>query len=108
MFAYTAKVTKVVDGDTVDLEVDLGFHVHIDIRTRLYGINAPERYATGGPEATAYLKTLLPISSPVTLRTFKDPTDKYGRWLAIIVPENFTLGVSDMMLAAGHAVVYKG
>jgi len=41
-FCYSAKVKRVVDGDTVDLLVDLGFDIHHKIRVRLYGINTPE------------------------------------------------------------------
>ena len=43
MFEYRAKVKRIVDGDTVDFEVDLGFNVNINIRSRLLGVNTPER-----------------------------------------------------------------
>lgn len=101
LFNYMAEVLRVVDGDTLDLKVDVGFHASIVIRARLLGINAPERYAAGGREATAHLLKLCPVGATRLIETFKDPGDKYGRWLA-----NVWVGdekASELMVAAGHA-----
>jgi micrococcal nuclease len=107
LFNYNARIVKVIDGDTVDLDVDLGFHVWIRIRTRLLGINAPEAHESGGREATSYLRQLLPVGDPVQIRTYQDPRDKYGRWLAKIACSSAP-DVADAMVAAGLAFVWAG
>lgn len=103
LFNYRAKVLNVVDGDTVDLEVDVGFDWHFNGRFRLFGINAPERYAIGGREATAHLLSLIPIGSPVLLDSMKDKRDKYGRYLATILADG--IDVNMKMVQDGHAVL---
>jgi len=85
MYEYRAKVMKVVDGDTVDAAVDLGFNIFITERFRFYGVNAPE---TKGEEkekglAVKALVTRELLNKTLVFRTYKK--DKYGRWLATIV-----------------------
>lgn len=92
MYEYKAKVDRVVDGDTVDFIVDLGFNVNIKIRTRLVGVDTPERghedWSKATQECNRLLKSiadkqlLLAGESWVTIRTNK--TGKYGRWLVEI------------------------
>ena len=94
MFEYRAKVKRVVDGDTVDFTVDLGFDVKIDIRTRLSGVDTPERghedWAKATETCSQLLKSVADIYGQdefdeewwVTIRTQK--TGKYGRWIAEI------------------------
>tara|TARA_R110000824_G_scaffold240865_1_gene429470 strand:- start:824 stop:1135 length:312 start_codon:yes stop_codon:yes gene_type:complete len=83
---YRAKTNRVVDGDTVDFEVDLGFHISINIRTRLLGVNTPERGRKDFSRATVMLKDLLSDASDdegyILIKTEK--TGKYGRWLVSI------------------------
>lgn len=119
-YVYKAYIDRVVDGDSVNLFViledekkDFGFRIFAtrlkehNIATRLYGINAPD-YRTEGREATnaatAYLQQLLPPGLPVTVHTFKNPGDKYGRWLAVIYRDGDTTSVNRLMVEAGHAV----
>ena len=83
---HKAKVEKVVDGDTVDLDIDLGFSINYHKRVRLYGINAPEmKNDTNnvGHEAKAYLTQLID-NKEVVIKTEKDKTDKYGRYIVTI------------------------
>ena len=93
MYEYKAKVDRVVDGDTVDFIVDLGFNVNIKIRTRLIGVDTPERGHEDWAKATSKCIELLqtvgnPSTAPVNagtqviIRTNK--TGKYGRWLVEI------------------------
>ena len=106
MFDYTATVTKVIDGDSIDLIVDLGFHISVAIRTRLLGIDAPETSTPGGKVARDRLRAELPVGTAVTIHTEKDPGDKYGRWLAKI---DGPMGdVADWMIAQGLAKAYFG
>lgn len=96
MYEYNAKVDRVVDGDTVDFIVDLGFNINIKIRTRLIGVDTPERGHENWKKATETCAKLLasvgdsvPTQGWVTIRTEK--TGKYGRWL-VDIP-----GVTDIL-----------
>ncbi|NCO41795.1 MAG: nuclease [Armatimonadetes bacterium CG_4_10_14_3_um_filter_66_18] len=90
-FVYAATVKRVVDGDTADLVVDLGFHTSQEMRVRLLGINAPETYGVphdsdeyqAGKRAADYLRERVE-GKEVVLRTEKDRTGKYGRYLATL------------------------
>lgn len=104
LFRFSATVVKVVDADTLDVLVDLGFRINQEVRVRLFGINAPERNALGGSEATAYVKKKLPVGSSVIIETFKNPTDKYGRWLATVYLDD--VNVNQLIVADGHAVEF--
>ena len=104
LYKYRATIGRVVDGDTVDVLVFLGFRVTHEVRVRLMGINAPERNALGGSEATAFVKGKLPVGREVIIETFKNPTDKYGRWLATIYLDEVNL--NELIVAEGHAVEF--
>lgn len=106
MFNYSATIVRWVDGDTVDMRVDLGFRMFAETRFRLFGIDTPERGAPGYAEATALARQLAPVGGVVRISTFKDP-DKYGRWLAdIFTAEEHT--VNETLLASGYARPYFG
>lgn len=101
MYEYKARVLKVVDGDTIDMDIDLGCEVHINTRCRMYGINAPER----DPESTAFLRTILnELPEWLLIKTFKDKQDKYGRYL-VEIPHNGST-VNQLMIDNGKAVSY--
>lgn len=107
-YAYQGRIDRVIDGDTVVVEIDLGFRVKTLEVCRLYGINAPEIHGATKPQgaaATTYLKALLGTGN-VILKSFKDPEDKYGRWLVVLFDQN-AQNINDAMVEAGHAVVYK-
>lgn len=86
MWHYKATVTKVIDGDTVRLKIDLGFYTTHEDTFRLARIDTPEMR---GPEKAAGQKAkdrvieLCPVGSEVEARTAK--TDKYGRWIAEVI-----------------------
>ena len=90
MYTYAAKLIEVIDGDTVDLLIDLGFGVHVQERCRLYGIDAPEMPTEAGKAAKAYLESLIAKADKLFVATRKMPrrpkekTDKYGRYLAVL------------------------
>ena len=107
MYEYAARLVKVVDGDTVDLDVDLGFSIHVKQRIRLLGINCQEHGTIAGDDATAYTKAWFEQYGPdLVLRTVRDRDDKYGRMLGRIVAKTRIL--NDDLVNDGHAVDYDG
>lgn len=94
-------VAKVIDGDTVDLLVDLGFHVQALLRFRLRGVNCPERGAPGGSEATAFAGRWLIEGGPLTVWSWRSP-GAYGRWEGRIVRADGT-DLNRALVLAGHA-----
>lgn len=106
-YIYRATVAHVVDGDTIDVRIDLGFNVDTRERLRLLGIDAPELSTPAGKMARDRLIEKLPEHTEVTVQTFKAPGDKYGRWLANVVMQGGQ-SVSDWMLGAGLAKPYDG
>ena len=112
MFEYKCKVTKVVDGDTVDVDIDLGFGVWLrDQRIRLYGIDTPESRTSDpseklyGKAATEFLKKWLD-GGDVTIKTHKDERGKFGRILGELWV--FDTNVNRKMIEEHHAVEYHG
>lgn len=104
MYEYTARVLRVVDGDTVWAEVDLGFDVRRRDSFRLYGINAPELGTPEGVRAKNWLLARLPVDTAVRITTMKDKREKFGRYLATIYLGE--LDVNLALLTEGHAVPY--
>lgn len=106
MYEYSATVLKVVDGDTVHLDVDLGLDQRRRLSVRLYGINSPEMNTAEGKAAREHLVVLVfgGAGPQVTVRTYKDRTEKYGRYLGTLLKDGVDL--NERMVADGHAVVY--
>lgn len=118
-FWYGATVLGVVDGDTVDLMVDLGFQVHHKIRVRLYGINTPESRTKDlkekelGLKAKKYVEDWCTNHKWVFVNTIPDKNDKYGRVLARIyssdkVDDPKTACLNIDMIQSGNAREYFG
>lgn len=93
MYQYTAIIRKVIDGDTIEIDIDLGLSTWIHReKIRLYGINTPEVYGVvkGSPEwkrgnlASEFVKMNLKENDEVIIQTVKDKKEKYGRYLALI------------------------
>ena len=113
MYEYKVKeVTKVVDGDTIDVIVDLGFSLFKKERCRVAGIDTPEsrtrdkKEKVYGLEAKAYLKGLLSEAKNLTVRTEKD--GKYGRMLGWLFCDNIEGSINHLMIESGHAWEYDG
>lgn len=109
MYEYRARIVRVIDGDTVEADIDLGFHISVRKTLRLSGINAPETRGTERPHglaATRFLEQLIPDltggSNELTVCTLKDATGKYGRCLAVLLAGDRNL--NEAMIEAGHAV----
>ena len=114
MYQYKAHVVRVVDGDTVDLAVDLGFNIIQTGKYRLYGpdprkpwgMDAPELSTPEGQAAKAYLQTILQVGFEVMVETIKDRKEKFGRWLAVVhLCDGTGRNANDEMVKAGHAVL---
>lgn len=114
MFEYRAKVMRVIDGDTVEVEIDLGFHIFVRDTVRLYGVNTPETHGpkaktekVAGLEATAFVQSWVTKNPMVTLRSHDARAlgqEKYGRWLAVVSPAFGGTSLNDELIQAGHAV----
>lgn len=115
MYNYKATVKRVVDGDTVDLIVDLGFGVTFVDRFRLSGIDTPEIYQKArdsaeyiaGMKAKERVLQLMPEGSTVEITTFKDKKDLHGRYIAEIFNTEH-LNINATLLAEGLARKYVG
>jgi micrococcal nuclease len=84
-YSYDCIVVDVHDGDTIKVDLDLGFDMWIkSLSLRLYGINAPELNTPAGKVSAAFLKKLLPVGTACVVETIKDKQEKYGRILAKI------------------------
>lgn len=79
MYQYSAIVNRWIDGDTVDLIVDLGFNIKIKERFRVVDLDTSERGEESFQEAKVLAETVMPIGSEHLVETVKK--DKYGRWL---------------------------
>jgi len=102
-YQYKAKITNVVDGDTVDALVDLGFKVQIAQRLRLARVDTPERTQANYQTAKDFVKDLVD-GKEVTITTHK--VSKWGYFLADVVVEG--RDVSDMLIAANLGKPYSG
>ena len=118
-FWYGAKPLKVIDGDTIDLMIDLGFNIHHKIRVRLYGVNTPESRTKDAAEkdlglkAKSFTTDWLDGHPWVYVNTIPDKNDKYGRILARIfssdqVNDPKTACLNTDIIQAGYAREYFG
>jgi micrococcal nuclease len=110
-YVYKIKgIIKIVDGDTVDLLIDLGFDTYIEKRIRLYGINTPETRTRDleekekGLAAKSRLEELCELSNNESLILKSYGTGKYGRVLGELIKNGEVL--NDILLAEGHAKKY--
>jgi len=116
MYEYRVKkVTGVVDGDTIDVDIDLGFNISYSQRVRLAGIDTPESRTTDkkekvlGLEVKQRLKDVLANASVVVIRTQKpDSTEKYGRVLGWLFVDGAEKSVNEALIADGYAWGYMG
>jgi len=112
---YVRKVENVVDGDTIDVLIDLGFDILFQSRVRLAGIDTPESRTKDlkekalGIESKEYLKKHLKDAKSVVIKTEKmDSSEKYGRILGWLYVNGDTESVNDKMINDGYAWGYMG
>lgn len=116
---YSAQVVKVIDGDTFDVMIDLGFNVHHKARVRLYGLNTPESRTKDvaekalGMKAKEFTTQWLGRHPVVFIKTIADKNEKYGRTLAQVysgtdVTDSVTACLNTDIIEAGYARAYFG
>jgi len=112
---YIREVKNVVDGDTIDVIIDLGFDILFSSRVRLAGIDTPESRTTDkaekvlGLEAKEYLKKQLKDAKSVVIRTEKmNSSEKYGRILGWVYVNGESESVNNKMINDGYAWGYLG
>lgn len=110
MYTYNAAILRVIDGDTVDIEVDLGFDIRTVQRVRMAGINAPEKNTQKGLLSKKWLEARLPLGKTVTIKSEKPGGgDKYGRYLAWIVDDiDPDRTVNEVLISEGYALAWDG
>ena len=117
MYEYRCKVVKIVEGDTVDVDIDLGFGVWLKKeRIRMFGIDTPESRTRDldekkyGLMAKDYITKLLDDEGGIVLKTRKDAEGKYGRILGELwrTTDFADTSINDLMIKNHHAVSYHG
>ena len=114
MYEYKCKILRVVDGDTVDVDIDLGFGVWLkNERVRMMGIDTPESRTRDKVEkkygllSKKFLQEQLKNAKKVSIKTYKgDETGKFGRILGDVFIDGKS--VNSLMCQKGHAVEYYG
>ena len=115
-YVYRIKsVGKVVDGDTIDADIDLGFDISLTKRIRLAGIDTPESRTADkyekklGLEAKDWLKHRLEDANDIIIRTeLPDSTEKYGRIIGHLYINGEETSLNNQMIAEGYAWNYDG
>jgi micrococcal nuclease len=112
MYEYKCNITRVVDGDTVDAEIDCGFDIIFKSRIRLYGIDSPESRTRDldekarGKMASAFLSEKIKQADFVKVQTKLDKKGKFGRVLGSIIADDVDL--NQAMVNKNLAVAYYG
>jgi len=107
MYTYKARINRVVDGDTVNLTIDLGFRLSMTANCRLAGINAPELNTDAGKHSKMMLDMITPKKQDITIHS--TGLDKYGR--PIVIMEHFDKNegsFNEWMVKNKYAVNYEG
>jgi len=116
MYEYRVKkLYKVVDGDTIDVDIDLGFDISFFQRVRLAGIDTPESRTKDllekklGLEVKEKLTELLKNATNIVIRTEKpDSTEKYGRILGWVFVDDSKTSINELLIKQGYAWNYMG
>ena len=115
-YIYRIKsVLKVVDGDTIDASIDLGFDISLSKRIRLAGIDSPESRTTNlkekalGLESKEWLKKALEGAKDILIKTeLPGSTEKYGRIIGHLFVNDQETSLNNQMIAEGYALEYEG
>ena len=113
MYKYKCKLVRVVDGDTADVMIDLGFDTWIKSRLRFKGVDTWEKRTRDKEEkikglaATAFTQTYLELNEgQFTIQSYGK--GKYGRVLAEIFIDGEEKSLNELLIENGHAYIYEG
>jgi micrococcal nuclease len=111
-WVYRAKLERVIDGDTLQIQLDMGLHAYRVERLRLLGVNAPEVHGAtkaAGDAATAYVREWLAAAGadpwPLVVQTYR--TDNFGRYLGAVWRVVDGANLSNDLIYSGNAVAYR-
>lgn len=112
MYQYKAKVERVVDGDTIDLNIDLGFKIITNQRIRLAGIDTPEIFSSKkdseeyqlGNDAKLFVENRLAANNNEVLIETEKYTGKYGRYIGTITLADSEITLNDELVEKGFAL----
>ena len=115
-YIYRIKqITKVVDGDTIDADIDLGFDISLTKRIRLAGVDTPESRTSDanekkyGLESKEWLKHSLQDAKNILIKTeLPDSTEKYGRIIGHLYINDQETSLNNQMIVEGYAWTYDG
>ena len=115
-YIYRIKqITKVVDGDTIDADIDLGFDISLTKRIRLAGVDTPESRTSDanekkyGLESKEWLKHKVESAKNILIKTeLPDSTEKYGRIIGHLFINDQETSLNDQMIVEGYAWQYDG
>ena len=109
------EIHKVVDGDTIDADIDLGFSISLEKRIRLAGVDTPESRTTDlkekalGLESKEWLKKKLEGAKDIIIKTeLPDSTEKYGRIIGHLFINGQETSLNNQMINEGYALAYDG
>ena len=115
-YIYRIKqITRVIDGDTIDADIDLGFDISLTKRIRLAGVDTPESRTSDanekkyGLEAKEWLKHKVENAGHILIKTeLPDSTEKYGRIIGHLFINDQDSSLNDQMIVEGYAWIYGG
>ena len=116
MYTYRVKsINRIIDGDTIDVTIDLGFSININQRIRVAGIDSPEKRTRNiaekalGLDATEWMTKHLENASDLIIKTAVEGSmGKYGRVLGWLFVGNSEVSLNEKMIAEGFAWKYEG
>lgn len=106
-YRYNAVITRVIDGDTLELTIDAGFRIWVRTPVRLAGIDCPEITTDAGRSARDYTALWAGAHHDVLVETYRAP-EKYGRWLGVVMAADDHQVLNDLLVESGHARPYDG
>ena len=115
-YIYRIKeIYKVIDGDTIDASIDLGFGIYLTRKIRLAGIDTPESRTTNikekamGLESKEWIKKTLEGAKDILIKTeLPDSTEKYGRIIGHLFINGQDTSLNNQMITSGYALAYDG
>lgn len=109
LYIFRAVCNKILDGDTIVVDVDLGFRLKISNQLlRIKGINAPEKDTSEGVLSKAALEEYLPIGTELVFKSLEKDKDKFGRLLGDVYKISEEQSVSEYMICVGMAKPWDG